>query len=141
MLTAVLCCVVYGDVINKGNILSFYWQSRDRTWKQTWKSISTPFMDTYVTFTLRSITRQKIFARHYIAALSRNHSCNGNATILSLPIFVSVYVAVNNIHLYSVGTERQQCNLFLLLLRFKKFLTAFKNNQYYHPELLSVFFP
>jgi hypothetical protein len=73
-------------------------------------------------------------------ALSPNHCYLGNATILSLSIFFSVYVTVNNLKLYSF-TKKQQCIPFVLLFSFKIFLLHLTTISIKHPELVYLRYP
>jgi hypothetical protein len=65
-----------------------------------------------------------MYARNHIQAHSPNHCCHGNATTRSVFIFVDLYVAVNNIKVYSVAMEMQQWVPFALMPSCKVFLTA-----------------
>ena len=67
-----------------------------------------------------------MYVKLYIVARLRNHCCHGQATILYLFIPVGVDVAVNNIKVFSVAMEMQQCVTFALLLSYKIFHSHYK---------------
>jgi len=62
----------------------------------------------------------------YLVARSRNHFCQGKATIRSLFI-VSVDANVNNLKGFSAATEMQQLVLFALLSNYKMSRCAVNN--------------
>jgi len=76
---------------------------------------------------LALITRYTMYVRRYIVVRRRNHCCHENGKKRSLLIVVSVGVAVNNIKVFSVGTEMRQWLSIALLSSYKIFLTAGNN--------------
>jgi hypothetical protein len=48
-----------------------------------------------------------MYVQRYIVTPSRNHCCHGNATIVPF-LFVCIYVAVNNIKVFSFVMQMQQ---------------------------------
>jgi hypothetical protein len=70
-----------------------------------------------------------MYRQHNIVAHLHNHCCYGNETICSLcsDVELYVYVAVNNITLFSVTMELQERVPFTLLSSYKIFHTDANN--------------
>jgi len=66
---------------------------------------------------------------HYIVASSCTDCYHGKTLIISL--FIVVYVAVNNIKVFSIAIKMQQWVPFALLSSYKSFHTVVGNKDYY----------
>ena len=67
--------------------------------------------------------------QRYIVTRSRNLYCHGNGRGRSLFIVVGLYVAVNNIKVFSAATETQHSFPFRMLSRYRIIRAAVHNNK------------